>query len=125
MRVREKGINKLPPNMVHTILEKHKLASDQKSKQKRRKWVKYEGKHTNSLWHTDQYMLMDRRWMGKWLMVYIDDASRFTADWGLLDEATTENAIYVLDKAISEYGKPATILTDHAPRFYANFGDSK
>jgi putative transposase len=100
MRVREKGINKLPPNMVHTILEKHKLASDQKSKQKRRKWVKYEGKHTNSLWHTDQYMLMDRRWMGKWLMVYIDDAS-------------------------SEYGKPATILTDHAPRFYANFGDSK
>jgi len=63
--------------------------------------------------------------MGKWLMVYIDDASRFIIGWGLFDEATTENTIYVLDKSISKCGKPATILTDHGPQFYANFGDSK
>ena len=108
--LRKKGIN-LPHNMIHTILKKHGLASEQRNKQKRKKWVKYERKHTNSLWHTDWYMVMDRRWMGRWLIVYIDDASRFITGWGLFDEATTEKAISVLDKAISEYGKPASILT--------------
>ncbi|MGC8662049.1 MAG: DDE-type integrase/transposase/recombinase [Nitrososphaeria archaeon] len=117
--LRKKGIN-LPHNMIHTILKKHKLASDQKSKQEVGKIRKEAHKFAVAYG-----LVMDSRWRGKWLIVYIDDASRFITGWGLFDEATTENTISVLDKAISEYGKPAAILTDHGSQFYANFGDSK
>jgi len=106
-------------------LKKHRLAVDQKGKQKRKKWIKYERKHTNSLWHTDWYMVMDSRWRGKWLIVYLDDASRFVTGWGLFDEPTTENTISVLDKAMKYYGKPSAILTDHGSQFYLNYGYDK
>ncbi|MGC8558170.1 MAG: hypothetical protein ACP5NC_04170 [Nitrososphaeria archaeon] len=46
------------------------------------------------------------------LIVYIDYISRFIIGWELFDGATTENAISVLDKAISEYGKQACCNTD-------------
>ena len=60
---KSKGIN-LEHNIIHSVLKKHRLAADQKGKQKRKKWVKYERKHSNSLWHTDWYMVMDSRWRG-------------------------------------------------------------
>jgi len=62
---------------------------------------------------------------GKWLIVYIDDASRLVTGWGLFDEPTAENTISVLDRAIREYGKPVAILTDHGSQFYSNYGDVK
>jgi len=64
-------------------------------------------------------------WRGKWLIVYLDDASRFLTGWGLFDEPTTENTISVLDKAMKYYGKPSAILTDHGSQFYLNYGYDK
>src|SRR5215469_3649049 len=55
----------------------------------------------------------------------MDDASRFIAGYGIFDEATTENAISVLDDSINRYGKPLELLTDHGSQFYANFGEMK
>jgi len=55
---KKKGIN-LGHNFIHTVLKKHRLAADQKGKQKRKKLVKYEREYSNSLWHTDWYMVMD------------------------------------------------------------------
>ena len=52
----------------------------------------------------------------------MDDASRFIAGYGILDEATTENPISVLDDSINRYGKPLELLTDHGSQFYATFG---
>ena len=74
-----------------------------------------------SLWHTDWYLIEDDRWRGKWLIAYLDDASRFIVGYGIFDEATTENAISVLDDCINGYGKPLELLTDHGSQFYANF----
>jgi hypothetical protein len=39
------------------------------------------------------YRLVSNRWNGKWLIAYLDDASRFMVEYGVFDEATTENAI--------------------------------
>ena len=47
-------------------------AAPHKRKQGRRKWVRYERKHSNSMWHTDYKQLDD----GRWLVSYEDDASR-------------------------------------------------
>ena len=33
------------------------LASEQSRKSRRRKWVRYERTHSNSLWHTDYKLL--------------------------------------------------------------------
>ena len=68
------------------------------------------------MWHTDWKQLDD----GRWFLCYQDDASRFILHHGVFAEATTENAILVLDKAITKHGRPASILTDHGSQFYAN-----
>ena len=57
-----------------------------------------------SLWHTDWYQIEDSddgRWKGKWLIAYLDDASRFVTGYVIFDEATTENAISGLDSCIT------------------------
>ena len=116
---------KIPHNRMHKILKNHRLASNDTNKQRRRKWVKYERRHSMSLWHTDWYFIEDDRWRGKWLIAYLDDASRFIVGYGIFDEATTENAISVLNDCINGYGKPLELLTDHGSQFYANFGEIK
>jgi len=40
--LKKKRIN-LGYNIIHSVLKKHRLAVDQKGKQKRKKWIKYEG----------------------------------------------------------------------------------
>lgn len=62
---------------------------------------------------------------GQIVIAYLDDASRFIVGYGIFDEATTENAISVLDDCINVYGKPLELLTDHGSQFYANFGVMK
>ncbi len=116
---------KIPHNIIHTILKEHKLASDDTNKQRRRKWVKYERSHSMSLWHTDWYQIKDERWHGKWLIAYLDDASRFIVGYGLFDDATTDNALSILEHCIKQYGKPLEMLTDHGSQFFANYGDKK
>ena len=44
----EKGIH-IGHNKIHTILLEANLAKEERGKKNRRKWVKYEKKHSNSL----------------------------------------------------------------------------
>ncbi len=106
----------IPHNTIHGILRDADIAEEQPKKSRRRKWVRYERTHSNSMWHTDYKQLPDKRWF----ICYLDDASRFVTAWGAFPEATTENAIAVLEEAIKRYGKPASIMTDHGSQFYAN-----
>jgi len=69
--------------------------------------------------HTDWYLIEDDRWRGKWLIACLDVASRFSFGYGIFHEASTENAISVLDDCINGYGKPVALLTDHGSQFYA------
>ena len=109
------------PNMtIHKILREENLAQKQPKKSKKRKWVRYEREYSNSLWHTDYKMLDD----GRWFLCYEDDASRFVTAYGVFTEATTHNALAVLDEAIKNHGKPACIMTDHGSQFYANQKES-
>jgi len=43
----------IPHNRIHEVLKEMSLARNEPRKQLRRKWVKYERKYSNSLWHTD------------------------------------------------------------------------
>ncbi len=109
------GIN-IPHNTIHRILRDEDMASEESRKGKKRRWVRYERTYSNSLWHTDYKLLDD----GRWFLCYEDDASRFVTGYGMFDNATTENALRVLDQAIRNHGKPAAVMTDHGSQFYAN-----
>ena len=101
---------------IHDILKDEELVENQPAKARQRKWVRYERRYSNSLWHTDYKQLPD----GKWFVSFQDDASRLIVGFGVFDEATSDHAIKVLEEAIKRYGKPAQVLTDHGSQFYAN-----
>ncbi len=111
----EIGIH-IPHHVVHGILKDEELAENQPRKARQRKWVRYERRYSNSLWHTDYKQLHD----GRWFVSYMDDASRFITGFGVFAEATAPNAIAVLEEAIRRHGRPAGVLTDHGSQFYAN-----
>ena len=103
-------------HVIHDILKDEELVENQPAKARQRKWVRYERRYSNSLWHTDYKQLPD----GKWFVSFQDDASRLIVGFGVFDEATSDHAIKVLEEAIKGYGKPAQVLTDHGSQFYAN-----
>lgn len=105
----------IPHNRIHGVLKEMNLASDEPKKQRKKKWIRYERKYSNSLWHTD-WKYLDG---SGWLIAYLDDASRFVVSYGLFDSATSENTVKVLKEAIRKYGRPAAILSDRGSQFYA------
>lgn len=104
---------------IHRVLREEGLAFNEPRKQRRRKWIRYEREHSNSLWHTDWHQIKDARWKGRWLIAYEDDASRLIAGYGVYPTLTSEYSVEVLDRAIRRYGKPRAILSDHGSTFYA------
>jgi len=112
---------RIPHNRIHRVLKSMGLARDEPRKQMKRKWVRYERRYSNSMWHTDWTLIEG---MG-WLIAYLDDASRFVVGYGLFPEATSEHAVEVLMEAIKKYGKPASILTDRGTQFYAAETDDR
>ena len=120
-RIRDDTGIRIPHMTIHNILAEDDCILRTPKKSRQRKWVRYERKHSNSMWHTDYKQLDDKRWF----IAYQDDASRFITGFGVFEHATGENAIAVLHEAISNHGSPASILTDHGSQFYANAGEYK
>ena len=111
----------VPHNRIHRVLKEAGLVMDEPRKHVRKKWIRYERKYSNSLWHTDWTLIEG---MG-WLIAYLDDASRFIIGYGLFPEATSEHAIEVLKEAIGRHGKPASILTDRGTQFYKSEAEER
>jgi putative transposase len=111
----------IPHNRIHEVLRMNGKAAPQPSKQRRRRWVRYEREHSMSLWHMDWKQLTT----GEWFLAIMDDASRYIVAYGVYRQATTENTLTVLKQAIAKYGPPEEILTDRGSQFYANEGERK
>jgi len=110
----EEGMH-IPHNRIHKILAEAGKVEFVDKKIRRKKWVRYERRHSNSLWHTDFCEIN-----GRHVIAYIDDASRLITGYGIFDSATTDNAILVLKSAVKLYGIPKQIMTDHGAQFCAN-----
>ncbi len=105
---------------IYHILKSAGLVHMLKDKRKRKKWVRWERKHSLSLWQTDWTTFQDKQ-----LIVIIDDASRLVVGWGLFEHATSENSVRILKEAIAKYGKPKAMLTGRDTQFYATFKDER
>jgi putative transposase len=102
----------IPHNRIHKIMKQEGLAITQPNKSRRRKWIRYERRFSNSLWHIDWSIFE-----GKWLIAILDDASRFIVGYGLFDNATQNNSILVMQQAITKYGAPKQLVSDHGVQF--------
>lgn len=113
--LKTKGVN-ISHNKIHKFMKENGFALEEPKKQEKRKWVRYARHHSNSLWHVDWTQLSD----GRKLIVYEDDASRFIVGFGIFSEATLQNSIEVLKKAIEKHGAPKQLLSDNGTQFRFN-----
>ena len=108
----ENGV-KMSHNRIHRVLIQEGLAKKEPKKSRKRKWVRWERRHSNMMWHTD-YTESD---YGTQIIMYEDDASRYVVGYGEFPDATTDNAITVFDRAAAKWGPPDELLTDHGSQF--------
>jgi len=102
----------IPHNRIHRILKEEGLARDEPKKQRRRKWIRYERRYSNSLWHADWFETKQDQ-----IILFQDDASRFITGYGIFGNATAKNTILILERAIQHYGIPKQVMTDHGTQF--------
>ncbi len=105
----------IPHNRIHKILVKEGLAKEQSAKKKKRKYCRYERRHSNSLWHTDWFEYKKKQYI-----LYEDDASRLITSYGGFRRATTDNSTKVFDSGIEKWGLPKQVMSDHGTQFCAN-----
>jgi len=110
---------KINHRRIHRILLEEGLAVNEPRKQRRRKWIRYEREHSNSLWHTDWHKINDPRWRGQWLIAYEDDSSRLITGYGVYPTLTSNYSVETLNLAIDRYGRPKSVISDHGSTFYA------
>jgi len=99
-------------NRIHKILKKEGLAMNHPKKQKQRKYVRYERKHSNSLWHTDWF-----EYKADKMISYEDDASRFITGFGVFPHATSQHSASVFEQAVGGYICPKQVMSDHGTQF--------
>lgn len=112
---------KISKEKVTHVLKENDLHVQEPKKGKRYNYIKWERKHSNSLWQTDFC------WIEKlecWLTGWLDDHSRFVPIAEYITEATTENAIRLFEKAAKMYGYPKETLSDRGTQYYAVRGES-
>jgi putative transposase len=102
----------IPHNRIHRILKEEGLAKDEPRKQRRRRWIRYERRYSNSLWHADWFEEKKDQ-----IILFEDDASRFITGYGVFGNATAKNSMLVLGQAIESYGIPRQLMTDHGVQF--------
>ena len=106
---------KISARSIDKILNKHFLCRETKNKGKRKKWVRWQRKHPNSLWqidHTDEQELFNC-----YTLSVLDDASRYSLALVKLNSVTTLVVTHILDELIKKFGKPKQILTDNGSAY--------
>ena len=114
------GIN-VSHNKIHKLLTRLGMVNQEPKKARRNKYVRWERKHSNSLWQTDFC------WVAKldcWLCGWLDDHSRFVPVAEYITEATSDNVIDLFEKGAKKFGYPRQTLSDRGSQFYSNLGET-
>jgi transposase InsO family protein len=108
---------------VNKVLNEANICRESENKGKRKKWVRWQRKHPNSLWqidHTDEQDLFNC-----YTLSVIDDCSRYSLALVKLNHVTTDNVTQILDELIKKHGKPKQILTDNGGAYGLNSRHSR
>ena len=118
-KIRRETGQHIPHNKIYRIMLEGGLIVENPRKKRQRRYVRFERTHSMSMWQGDwKQVQIDGE--EKWLIAFMDDASRRIMCYGIYDHATTENTIRTLRKGFRRHGCPMEILTDHGTQFTAN-----
>jgi len=107
-------------NRIHMYLKAADLAHEDPKKKERRKWVRYERKHSLSAGHIDWH---ESGWSDFKVCVIIDDASRMILAGGEFKNNNTENSKLVVDQLVERYWwlcPMRELIMDHGAEFGAH-----
>ena len=102
---------RLSVKLISRVLKEAGFELEKRGKLGDKEITRFEMSHRNELFQMD---ILHFR-IGKeasYLFVLLDDYSRFLPGWGLYREATSSNAIEIVNKAIKRHGRAEAILTD-------------
>ncbi len=112
----------IPHNRIYIILKDLGLIEPRKRKRKK-KPKRFSASKPNELWQMD-FKMVDIENVKYWLLLIIDDHSRFILYADLHEEATTDIVISALKTCFEMYGKPEKILTDNGTQFVPAKGET-
>lgn len=98
--VRKVFKTRISHNRIHMYLKAAGLANEDASKKKRRKWVRYERKHSLSAGHIYWH---ESGWSDLNVCVIIDDASRMILAGGEVRNINTKNIKLVVDQLVEKH----------------------
>jgi transposase InsO family protein len=86
---------------------------------------RFERSRANQLWQTDLFtFLLKRENRRVYMVVYLDDHSRFVVGYGVWASAGGALVREVLEAAIANFGAPEEVLTDNGPQYVTWRGKS-
>lgn len=101
-------------HIIQRILDEEDLTEPCPKRRGQRKYIRYQWPISNYMWHCDWSF-----YNNKWYLAYIDDRSRRIMASGEFNNATEENAIFLLYQAIlANEVCPIVILSDKGTQFY-------
>ena len=78
------------------------------------------------LWQSDwTSLVLPRTRQRVWLIVFLDDHSRYVVSFGLHLGQRSEHVVECLREGIERFGKPTEVLTDQGPQYFAWRGTSE
>ena len=107
---------------INKILNKYRLTEPTKRKKKRIKYVRWQRKHSNSLWQIDH---SDQKIEDKYVISVMDDCSRKSLAFLPVNRVTTDVVIKLIDDLVKIYEKPKQILTDNGSAYGSKSKHSK
>ena len=86
---------------------------------------RFERSRPGELWQTD-ITYLDVPWRRKplYLIVFLDDHSRYVVGWGLFTHMRQEIALETFEEACARFGKPKEVLSDQGRQYFAWRGKS-
>ncbi len=102
---------------TYRVMQENGLITPQSAKSKRRRRVRYERKHSNSMRHADWHDMKNSCLKGEKLAAFLDNALRCVTGAFLISKTVSCNSVLALRATISKLGTPAAILSDNGSCF--------
>jgi transposase InsO family protein len=124
---RFRGVRVSAGTVQKTLTERALVTDSARPKRKRKKKPprRFERARPMQLWQSDitSYVLT-RHSARVYLVVFLDDRSRYVVSWSLCTHQRTEMVQECLLDGIARFGKPEEVLTDQGPQYHSWRGKS-
>ena len=125
MLMRAEGYGASAGAIVHVLREAGYEVEESSTEPHAPQEQRFERARPNQLWQTDLFtFLLKRENRRVYMVVYLDDHSRFVVGYGVWASASGALVREVLEAAVANFGAPEEVLTDNGPQYVTWRGKS-